>query len=126
LNTVYVMVVFNYVNTRMGFRYKLFLDKILTAKTLDKEHWTIGISFSLFVGLGLLCLTPLSTIFHLYRGGQLYLWKKPTYPVKTTDLSQVTDKLYHIMLKRVNLAMKGIRTNSRLYDHDHYNPTLRI
>jgi hypothetical protein len=46
----------------------------------------------------------LSTIFQIYRGGQFYWWRKPEYPEKTIDLSQVTDNVVH-------LALIEIRTN---------------
>ena len=38
------------------------------------------------------------------------------YPAKTTGMSQVTDKLYHIMFYRVHLTISGIRTHNSISD----------
>ena len=59
---------------------------------------------SIQVRLGLWYLTLLSTIFQLHRGCQFHWWWKPA---KTAVLSQVTDKLHHMMLYPVHIAMSG-------------------
>jgi hypothetical protein len=55
------------------------------------HQWTLGYYVMVFNA-------TVNNIAVLYRGGQFYWWRKSEYPEKTTDLPQVTDKLYHIIL----------------------------
>jgi len=43
---------------------------------------------------------------------------KAEYPQKTTDLSQVTDKLHHIMLYQVHLTIRRILTQNASGDRN--------
>ena len=58
--------------------------------------------------LGLWCLTPLSTLFELYYGGQFYWWRKPEHwPAADKRLSQ--------NIVSSTLRMGGIKAHTGFY-----------
>jgi hypothetical protein len=56
-------------------------------------------------------LMPLSTIFQLYSGVKFYWWRKPE---KTTDMPQLTDNFYHIMLYKFTSLLESVRKSQNI------------
>jgi len=65
----------------------------------------VSYNFNVLRGYWSWDLTPLSTLFQLYRGGQFYWWSKPTCRKSLTTLS-------HNVVPRVHVAISGIWTHN--------------
>jgi hypothetical protein len=97
---------------------KIVFSYILCRSDLDKTNYdeqevilTDGNSYTIrIMWLCIMIMVFNATLndISLYRGAQFYWWTKPEDPEKTTDLSQVTDRLYHKMWYRVHLSMNGV------------------
>ena len=64
--------------------------------------------------VGLWCLMPLSTIFQLYRGGQLYWWRKPTCRKSLTNFITKLMLYHHIWIQ---CMYKTHDKNSKIIKH---------
>jgi hypothetical protein len=93
-------------------KWKSEAAKLLDFCTLNDE-WDSVVRFLFVCLLVWWCSTPFSTIFQLFRASQFYWYRKPENPEKTTNLSQITHKLYHYIYAWGIQAYLSKRTGGR-------------
>ena len=73
--------------------FKSLLFECIDFQTLEDDDWLVGLFLLVWW-----CLTPLSTIFQLYRGGQFYLWRTRGKPLTCHWQTLLSHNVVHLAL----------------------------
>jgi hypothetical protein len=116
-----IIIISHFLEYEMGGQFQQRIHILKSSNFWWKKMWTRGwncaishyrLSLIIFItrGLGLWCLTSLSTMFQLYHGSQFYCWRKQEYQRKPPTCSHWQTSSHNVVSSTPHLS--GIRTHN--------------